>query len=630
MGDIPRLIQSKRFKQAKDLALRLKSIFGKDNFFLELQDQGLAAQKYINEELARISLETGIPLVATNDVHYVNKEDARAHDVLLCIQTGKTIHDKDRLRFENDEFYLKSPDEMTSIFHNHPQALTNTVNISQRCKIDFDFNTLHMPEFKAPDGTDSFLYLTTLCFEGLTKRFCEPNALQVERLNYELDMIKRLGYVDYFLIVRDFIKFAVDRGIMVGPGRGSVAGSMVAYALGITQIDPLVYGLIFERFLNPERVSMPDIDIDFCYERRQEVIDYVIDKYGADKVAQIITFGTMAARASIRDVGRALSLPYAEVDKIAKMIPYEIGMTIDKALEQNRDLKKLYDNDLTIKNLLETARKLEGMPRHASTHAAGVVISKDPLTHHVPLQKNDNCITTQFSMGTLEDLGLLKMDFLGLRTLTVLRDAVEMIENSCGKHIDIQNIPLNDQKVYEMLGQGDTDGVFQLESSGMRLFLRDLKPDTFEDIIAGISLYRPGPMDQIPKYISNKNNPEKISYIHDAIVPALKVTYGCMIYQEQAMQIVRDAAGYSLGRSDLVRRAMSKKKTDVMERERHIFINGLKDEKGNMDIPGALKKGFTESQARRIFDEIADFANYAFNKSHAAAYALVAYQTAWL
>ncbi len=630
MGDIPRLIQSKRFKQAKDLALRLKSIFGKDNFFLELQDQGLAEQKYINEELARISLETGIPLVATNDVHYVNKEDARAHDVLLCIQTGKTIHDKDRLRFENDEFYLKSPDEMTSIFHNHPQALTNTVNISQRCKIDFDFNTLHMPEFKAPDGTDSFLYLTTLCFEGLTKRFCEPNALQVERLNYELDMIKRLGYVDYFLIVRDFIKFAVDRGIMVGPGRGSVAGSMVAYALGITQIDPLVYGLIFERFLNPERVSMPDIDIDFCYERRQEVIDYVIDKYGADKVAQIITFGTMAARASIRDVGRALSLPYAEVDKIAKMIPYEIGMTIDKALEQNRDLKKLYDNDLTIKNLLETARKLEGMPRHASTHAAGVVISKDPLTHHVPLQKNDNCITTQFSMGTLEDLGLLKMDFLGLRTLTVLRDAVEMIENSCGKHIDIQNIPLNDQKVYEMLGQGDTDGVFQLESSGMRLFLRDLKPDTFEDIIAGISLYRPGPMDQIPKYISNKNNPEKISYIHDAIVPALKVTYGCMIYQEQAMQIVRDAAGYSLGRSDLVRRAMSKKKTDVMERERHIFINGLKDEKGNMDIPGALKKGFTESQARRIFDEIADFANYAFNKSHAAAYALVAYQTAWL
>jgi len=630
MGDIPRLIRANRFVQAKDLALRLKAIFGKDNFYLELQDQGLAEQKMINAELIKISLETGIQLVATNDVHYVDRDDSRAHDVLLCIQTGKTVLDKDRLKFDSDQFYLKSPEEMASIFQNCPQALINTVYIAQRCKVDFDFDALHMPEFKAPEGTDSFVYLTKLCREGLVKRFCEPNTPQIERLNYELDMIKRLGYVDYFLIVRDFIKYAVDRGIIVGPGRGSAAGSMVAYLLDITQIDPLTYGLIFERFLNPERVSMPDIDIDFCFERRQEVIDYVVAKYGADRVAQIITFGTMAARASIRDVGRALALPYAEVDKIAKMIPFELGMTIEKALGQNWELKKLYDNDTTIRSLIDTSRKLEGMPRHASTHAAGVVISKGPITHHVPLQKNDECVTTQFSMGALEDLGLLKMDFLGLRTLTVIKDAVEMIQNSCGKHIDIQKIPLNDQKVYEMLGQADTDGVFQLESSGMRLFLKELKPNTFEDIIAGISLYRPGPMDQIPKYIANKNNSQKINYIHDALVPTLKVTYGCMVYQEQVMQIVRDIAGYSLGRSDLVRRAMSKKKAEVMEKERHIFINGLKDEKENIIIPGALKKGLTESQAGRIFDEIADFANYAFNKSHAAAYALIAYQTAWL
>jgi DNA polymerase-3 subunit alpha len=630
MGDIPRLIQANRFAQAKDLALRLNNIFGQNNFYLEIQDQGITGQKQLNEELVKISLETGIPLAATNDVHYVNREDSKAHDVLLCIQTGKTILDNDRLKFDNDQFYLKSPEEMTSIFRNCPQAIGNTIQIAQRCKVDFDFDTLHMPEYKTPDGFDSFLYLTKLCHEGLIKRFCEPNPHHIERLNYELDMIKRLGYVDYFLIVRDFIKYAVDRGIMVGPGRGSAAGSMVAYTLGITQIDPLTYGLIFERFLNPERVSMPDIDIDFCFERRQEVIDYVIEKYGADRVAQIITFGTMAARASIRDVGRALALPYSEVDKIAKMIPFEIGMTIDKALEQNWELKKIYDNDTTIRNLIDTSRKLEGMPRHASTHAAGVVISKDPITHHVPLQKNDDCVTTQFSMGTLEDLGLLKMDFLGLRTLTVIRDAVEMIENACGKHIDIQSIPLDDPKVYEILAQADTDGVFQLESSGMRLFLKELKPDRFEDIIAGISLYRPGPMDQIPKYVANKNNPEKINYIHDALMPALKVTYGCMVYQEQVMQIVRDVAGYSLGRSDLVRRVMSKKKAEVMEKERHIFIHGLKDEKGNVIVPGALKRGLSESQAGRIFDEIADFANYAFNKSHAAAYALIAYQTAWL
>jgi len=629
-GDIPRLIRANRLVQAKDLALRLKNIFGQDNFYLELQDQGLEEQKMINKELIKISLETGIQLVATNDVHYVEREDAKAHDVLLCIQTGKTVFDNDRLKFDSDQFYLKSPEEMSSIFPNCQQAIINTLRIAQRCKVEFDFGTLHMPEYKAPEGTDSFLYLDKLCREGLVMRFCEPNTQQIERLNYELDMIKRLGYVDYFLIVRDFIKYAVDRGIIVGPGRGSAAGSMVAYVLGITQIDPLTYGLIFERFLNPERVSMPDIDIDFCFERRQEVIDYVVAKYGADRVAQIITFGTMAARGSIRDVGRALALPYAEVDKVAKMIPFELGMTIEKALEQNWELKRLYDNDTTIKNLIETSRKLEGMPRHASTHAAGVVISKDPITYHVPLQKNDECVTTQFSMGALEDIGLLKMDFLGLRTLTVIRDAVDMIENTFGKQIDIQNIPLNGQKIYEMLGLADTDGVFQLESSGMRQFLKELKPDTFEDIIAGISLYRPGPMDQIPKYIANKNNPQEINYIHDALIPTLKVTYGCMVYQEQVMQIVRDVAGYSLGRSDLVRRAMSKKKAEVMEKERHIFINGLKDENENIIVPGALKKGLTESQAGRIFDEIADFANYAFNKSHAAAYALIAYQTAWL
>ena len=629
-GDIPRLIQANRYQQAKDLALKLMEMFGQDNFFLEVQDQGLLRQKQLNEELIRISLETGIPLVATNDVHYVNREDAIAHDVLLCIQTGKTVLDKDRLKFDGDQFYLKSPDEMASLFRNCPQAVLNTVNIAKRCKVDFDLGVLHMPVYEGPGGIDTFLYLNQLCREGLLKRYGEPNTQQIERLNYELEMIKRLGYVDYFLIVRDFIQYAIDRGIMVGPGRGSAAGSMVAYVLGITQIDPLTFGLIFERFLNPERVSMPDIDIDFCFERRQEVIDYVIEKYGKNRVAQIITFGTMAARASIRDVGRALALSYAEVDKIAKMIPYEIGMTIDKALEQNRELRNLYDNDSTIKNLIETSRKLEGMPRHASTHAAGVVISKEPITQHVPLQKNDDCVTTQFAMGVLEDLGLLKMDFLGLRTLTVIRDAVEMIEKACGQSIDIQKIPLDDKKVYELFGQADTDGVFQFESSGMRLFLKDLKPDTFEDIIAGISLYRPGPMDQIPKYISNKNNSDNISYIHESLIPALKVTYGCMVYQEQVMQIVRDVAGYSLGRSDLMRRAMSKKKVEVMENERQIFINGLKDENGNSIIPGALIKGLTASQANRIFDEIADFANYAFNKSHAVAYALIAYQTAWL
>jgi len=630
MGDIPRLISLNSYNQARDLALRLNSVFGDGNFYLELHDHGLPEQKTVNEQLLRLSLETNIPLVATNDVHYINKEDAAAHEVLLCIQTGKNITDNDRLKFESDQFYLKSPEEMAAIFGKYPEALLNSVKIADRCKVDFDFNTFHMPKYDVPDDIDPFVYLKQNCEEGLLKRFSQPSLQQRERLTYELDMINRMGYVDYFLIVKDFIDFAVKRGIMVGPGRGSAAGSMVAYVLGITQIDPMEYGLIFERFLNPERISMPDIDIDFCFERRQEVIDYVIDKYGKDKVAQIITFGTMAARASIRDVGRATALPYADVDKIAKMIPYELGMTIDKALEMNWELKQLYEKDSNVRDLVDTSRKLEGMPRHASTHAAGVVISKEPITHHVPLQKNDDCVTTQFSMGVLEDLGLLKMDFLGLRTLTVIRDCVEMVQNSTGELIDVNAIPLDDTKVYEMLGQADTDGVFQLESSGMRLFLKDLKPDTFEDIIAGISLYRPGPMDQIPRYIAGKNNPENINYIHESLIPSLKVTYGCMVYQEQVMQIVRDVAGYSLGRSDLMRRVMSKKKADVMEKERMHFVYGLKDKDGNSIIPGALDKGLTEAQAVRIFNEIADFANYAFNKSHAAAYALVAYQTAWL
>jgi len=629
-GDIPRLIQNDRYAQAKDLALKIRDIFGEDNFFLELQDQGIPVQKDVNRQLFNISQQTGIPIVATNDVHYVNKDDADAHDILLCIQTAKTVEDKNRLKFDNDQFYLKSSAEMAKAFSEYPDALINTKVIADRCKVTFDFDAIHLPQFKMPEVTENFNYLSELCKKGLNIKFENITPEYSERLEYELEMIRKMGYVDYFLIVQDFIKYAVDKGIIVGPGRGSAAGSMVAFALGITQVDPIKYSLIFERFLNPDRISLPDIDIDFCFERRQEVIDYVIEKYGKNRVAQIITFGTMAARGSIRDVGRALALPYFEVDKIAKMIPTDLGMTIDKALETNSELKELYELENKVKGLIDNARKLEGMPRHASTHAAGVVISKDPITCHVPLQKNDNCITTQFSMGALEELGLLKMDFLGLRTLTVIKDTLEMILNASKETVDIQRIPLDDPRVYEMISNADTDGVFQLESSGMRSFLKELKPDNFEDIIAGISLYRPGPMDQIPKYIANKNNPNNIKYVHEALASTLKVTHGCMVYQEQVMQIVRDIAGYSLGRSDLVRRVMSKKKAEVMEKERHIFINGLIDDRGEMIVRGALANGLSEEQAIKIFNEISDFANYAFNKSHAAAYALIAYQTAWL
>ena len=629
-GDIPRLLLAGQQKQARDLALRLKKIFGENNFYLELQDHGLEEQPRLNELIVDLSYETGIPLIATNDVHYVDKEDAEAHDVLICIQTGKTVEDENRMRFNSQEFYLKSPEEMRSIFSLYPEAIENTVAIAKRCNVDFDFDTLHLPKYEVPQGYTSSGYLRYLAGEGIKKKYDAPTEQIQERLEYELNTIENMGYVDYFLIVWDFIKFAKDNGIMVGPGRGSAAGSLVAYALDITQIDPLKYNLLFERFLNPERISMPDIDIDFCFERRQEVIDYVVKKYGDDRVAQIITFGTMAARAAIRDVGRALNLSYQDVDKIAKAIPLELGMTIDRALEVNGELRDLYNSEPQIKKLVDTSRSLEGLSRHASTHAAGVVISKDPITCHAPLQKNDDIITTQFSMGVLEQLGLLKMDFLGLRTLTVIRDAIELVKQNKGIDIDIHNIPLDVPEVYQMLSRADTDGVFQLESAGMRQFLKELKPDNFEDIIAGISLYRPGPMDQIPRYIDNKNHPDSIRYTDPSLEGILKVTYGCMVYQEQVMQIVRELAGYSLGRSDIVRRAMSKKKTDVMEMERRNFIYGLEDDKGNMVLPGALRNGVDKKRANMIFDEMMEFAKYAFNKSHAAAYALIAYQTAWL
>ncbi len=629
-GKVPQLLKQGRYDDAVAAANRLNGIFGQGSFYLELQDHGLPAQREINGGLVRISQETGIPLVATNDVHYINREDADAHDVLLCIQTGKTIEDADRLRFETPEFYLKSPEEMELLFRQYPEALKNTVRIMNRCHVEFEFGRLHLPKYEVPAGYTAEQYLRGLCCKGLKERYPEVTEEIRDRLEYELQTIIQMGYVDYFLIVWDFIKYARDNGIVVGPGRGSAAGSLVAYTLQITQIDPMKYGLLFERFLNPERVSMPDIDVDFCYVRRQEVIDYVIRKYGEDHVAQIITFGTMAARAAIRDVGRALNMSYGEVDRIARMIPYEKGMTIDKAMERNQELKMLCEEDSSARSLIDMSRKLEGLPRHASTHAAGVLITGRPVTDYVPLQKNDDCVTTQFPMGTLEQLGLLKMDFLGLRTLTVIRDTVGMIGRSNGEKIDMYSIPLDDAAVYDMLSQGDTDGVFQLESAGMKQFMKELRPSSFEDIIAGISLYRPGPMDQIPRYIANKNHPESIEYTDESLEPVLKVTYGCMVYQEQVMQIVRDLAGYSLGRSDLVRRAMAKKKTDVMQREREYFIHGILDEDGNVTVPGALRNGVPEEKANRIFDEMMEFAKYAFNKSHAAAYALVAYQTAWL
>ena len=678
-GNVAKALLQNDYDTAKNTANRLNCIFGQDNFFLELQSNGIEEQNLVNQGLMRLSKETGIPLVATNDAHYLRRSDAKAHEVLLCIQTGKKITDEDRMKFSTDDFYIKSIEEMWALFRNVPEALENTVKIAARCNVELEFNKLHLPQFSVEEGIEPFEYLKKLCYEGLSakermqiqkqgdgssaslkgkqrdgssdsltvqiqgdgsyesnlsKKTQEPSPCPAwpvnDRLEYELSVIKQMGYVDYFLIVWDFIKYAKDHGIMVGPGRGSAAGSLVAYSLGITSIDPMKYNLLFERFLNPERISMPDIDIDFCYERRQEVIDYVVSKYGKDRVAQIITFGTMAARAAIRDVGRALDISYGEVDAIAKMIPFQIGMNIDKALELNPELKLKYEDEERITELIDTARLLEGMPRHASTHAAGVVISKEPITEYVPLQKNDESVTTQFPMGLLEELGLLKMDFLGLRTLTVIRDAVELILKNHGSLIDIENLEMDDSSVFKMIGEGKTAGIFQLESGGMTQFMKELQPSSLEDIIAGISLYRPGPMEQIPRYIKNKNNPAAAKYAHPLLEGILDVTYGCMVYQEQVMQIVRELAGYSYGRSDLVRRAMSKKKHDVMEKERINFIHGIVDDAGNVVVEGAMRRGVDEKTANSIFDEMMDFASYAFNKSHAAAYAVIAYQTAWL
>ncbi len=626
-GEVARNVLTVSYEKAKEAALEYLEIFGEGNFFLELQDHGMREQKQVNSALLRMSKETGIPLVATNDSHYIYKEDAEPHDILLCIQTGKTILDEDRMRYEGGQFYVKSPEEMYGLFSYAPEACENTAKIAERCNVTFTFHELKLPQFDVPEGKDAVGYLRELCYEGFRRHYPEPEPEWEERLEYELATIQNMGFVDYFLIVWDFIKYAKDHGISVGPGRGSAAGSMVSYCLSITTIDPIKYSLIFERFLNPERVSMPDIDVDFCYERRQEVIDYVIEKYGEDHVAQIITFGTMAARAVIKDVGRALAMPYADADRISKMIPRIQGqnITIDAAMEMNPDLKEAYENEEDTKRLIDTSKRLEGLPRHSSTHAAGVVICKAPVMDFVPLSANDGQVNTQYAAGLLEKLGLLKMDFLGLRTLTVIRGAIEEIERNHGIKVDIDNLPMDDPAVYEMVSQGKTDGVFQLESPGMKQFLRELQPKNFEDWIAGIALYRPGPMDFIPTYCAVKNGLRKIQYTHESLKPILENTYGCIIYQEQVMQIVRDLAGYSLGRSDSVRRAMSKKKASVMAEERKIFVYG-----DGKDIPGCVKNGIPAEKAEKIFDEMTDFAKYAFNKSHSVCYAVVGYQTAWL
>ena len=624
-GDIPRLLMQGDYEGAKQLALRLSGIFGPEHFYLELQEHGIPVQKEVNAQIIRIARETGLPLVATNDVHYINQEDAAVQDVLICIQTGRFLDEENRMKMDSDQMYLKSGEEMEALFSYVPEALENTQKIAERCHVELDFDTQHLPQFPLPEGETNVGLLRRQAEEGFARRYGENPEVQ-KQLQFELGVIEQMGYVDYFLVVWDYIRFAKERSIAVGPGRGSAAGSVVAYCLGITDVDPIKYNLFFERFLNPERISMPDIDVDFCYERRQEVIDYVIEKYGKDHVCQIITFGTMAARAVIRDVGRVMRIPYADVDRIAKTIPMELGITIDRAVEVSQPLRREIEADETIAQLIATARKLEGMPRHAGTHAAAVVISKDPLMNIIPLQKNDETVTTQFTMGAIEELGLLKMDFLGLRNLTVIQDACNLVEKSTGKPLDMEKIALDDPLVYQMIGEGDTDGVFQLESSGMRELLKELKPNCFEDIIASISLYRPGPMESIPRYIQGKRNPSSVKYMDKRLEPILQVTYGCMVYQEQVMQIVRELAGYSWARSDLVRRAMSKKKRDVMAKERQAFIYGTEDG----SVPGAVKNGVPEETASQIFDQMTDFAQYAFNKSHAAAYGIVSYRTAWL
>ena len=626
-GEVARFLTRGMYEEAKKAALRYQDIFGKGNFFLEMQDHGIPEQQTVNQQLMRMHYETGIELVATNDVHYTFADDADPHDVLLCLQTGKKLTDEDRMRYEGGQYYVKSPEEMAQLFPYALEALENTHKIAQRCHVEIEFGVTKLPKYDVPEGYTAWDYLNELCRKGLEERYQPVTEELRERLDYELSTIRNMGYVDYFLIVWDFIKYARDNDIMVGPGRGSAAGSLVAYTLGITQLDPMKYDLLFERFLNPERVSMPDIDVDFCFERRQEVIDYVVRKYGKDRVAQIVTFGTLAARGVIRDVGRVLDMPYAQVDVIAKMIPQELNITIDRALEMNPEFKKAYEEQEDIRRLIDTARRLEGLPRHTSMHAAGVVISQKAVDEYVPLSRaQDGSITTQFTMTTLEELGLLKMDFLGLRTLTVIQNAVHLVEQNRGIRLDIRKIDFNDKKVLDSLGTGRTDGVFQLESAGMKSFMKELKPQSLEDVIAGISLYRPGPMDFIPQYIRGKNRPDTIRYDCPQLEPILKPTYGCIVYQEQVMQIVRNLAGYTLGRSDLVRRAMSKKKASVMEKERQNFVYG----NGEEGVPGCIANGIPEKVANKIYDEMIDFAKYAFNKSHAAAYAVVSYQTAFL
>ncbi len=626
-GEVARDITRNNYEEARKAALHYQEIFGKDNFFLELQDHGIPAQRLVNQELMRMSRETGIELVCTNDIHYTYAEDAEAHDLLLCLQTGKKVTDEDRMRYEGGQYYCKSPEEMAELFPYAPQALENTYKIAQRCEVEIEFGKTKLPKYEVPEGYDSWTYLLHLCNEGLVKRYGDEAEKHRERLDYELGVIKRMGYVDYFLIVWDFINYAKQNGIAVGPGRGSGAGSIVAYSLAITDIDPIRYNLLFERFLNPERVSMPDIDVDFCFERRQEVIDYVVRKYGKDKVVQIVTFGTLAAKAVIRDVGRVLDMPYADVDRVAKLVPNELGITLDKALKESQDFKALYESDESVKHLIDMARRLEGLPRNTSMHAAGVVICQKAADEFVPLSRGgDGTITTQYTMTTLEELGLLKMDFLGLRTLTVIQDAVNLVNKAHPGTLDIDKIDYNDQNVMELIGSGHTEGIFQLESAGMKNFMKELKPKSLEDITAGISLYRPGPMDFIPKYIKGKNNPDEIVYECPQLENILSTTYGCIVYQEQVMQIVRDLAGYTLGRSDLVRRAMSKKKAAVMEKERQNFIYGNAEE----GVPGCIANGIPEETAKTIYDNMTDFAKYAFNKSHAACYAVVSYRTAYL
>ena len=629
-GEVATELRRGFYEEAKKAALSYQKIFGEGNFFLELQDHGIDDQRLVNQGLMRMSQETGIELVATNDIHYVKKEDAEAHDILLCIQTNKKVSDADRMRYEGGQYYLKSPEEMEELFPYARQALENTEKIAKRCNVEIVFGEQKVPKYEVPEGFTSYTYLKALCQEGLERRYHPVTDNLQERLDYELETIQKMGYVDYFLIVWDFIKYGRDHGIAVGPGRGSAAGSIVSYCLEITNIDPIRFNLLFERFLNPERVSMPDIDVDFCYERRQEVIDYVVRKYGKEKVVQIVTFGTMAARMVIRDVGRALDMPYAAVDRVAKMIPMGANghnITINEAVDISSDLKRAYQEEEDVKYLIDMSKKLEGLPRHASMHAAGVVIGQEPIDEYVPLSKgSEDAITTQFTMTTIEELGLLKMDFLGLRTLTVIQDAVRNIKQSKGIDIDIDHIDMEDTEVYDLLCTGQTDGIFQLESNGMKSFMKELKPRNIEDIIAGISLYRPGPMDFIPLYIKGKDHPEEITYDCPQLEKILAPTYGCIVYQEQVMQIVMELAGYTLGRSDLVRRAMSKKKGDVMQRERQNFVYGNEEE----NVPGCISRGIDEKTANKIFDEMIDFAKYAFNKSHAAAYAVVAYQTAYL